>query len=194
MSWIFPQIFCLQVIFPRYSLALFSSFSIPPHWSWLVRNLLQPIRSTFQIWVVTRHQFGISRLVSQTLFRGATSGGVGKSRLFSPATRSGLRSRRLELVGTRKHGPARRRHARGEGAPARKAPENRFPPPLQLPGSRCVSCQKFWQKMTDLAQTKRAAKKRCTFYLRSKYICYKDQLGYLIIERWSNKLMVNTQL
>ena len=48
--------------------------------------------------------------------------------------------------------------------------------------------------MTDLAQTKRAAKKRCTFYLRSKYICYKDQLGYLIIEGWSNKLMVNTQL
>ena len=166
MSWIFPQIFCLQVIllkmkqqqhdinlrrtrkkirvpdgiwthdppwssqviFPRYSLALFSSFSIPPHWSWLVGNLLQPIRSTSQIWVVTRHQFGIPRLVSQTLFRGATSGGVEKSRLYSPATRSSLRSRRLGLVGTRRHGPARRRHARGEGAPARKAPENRFPP------------------------------------------------------------------
>ena len=89
---------------------------------------------------------------------------------------------------------ARRRHARGEGAPTWKAPENRFPPPTQLPGSHCVICQKFWQKTTDLAQTKQAAKKRCTFYLRSKYICYKDQLGYLIIERWSNKLMVNTQL
>ena len=48
--------------------------------------------------------------------------------------------------------------------------------------------------MTDLAQTKHAAKKRCSFYLQSKYICYKDQLGYLIIERRSNKLMVNTQL
>ena len=47
-------------------------------------------------------------------------------------------------------------------------------------------CQKFWQKTADLAQTKRAAKKRCTFYPRSNYIFYKDQLGYLIIviERW----------
>ena len=43
---------------------------------------------------------------------------------------SSLRSRRLEVVGTRKNGRARRRHARGEEAPARKAPENRFPPPL----------------------------------------------------------------
>ena len=54
-----------------------------------------------------------------------------------------LRSRRLEVVGIRKNGRARRRQARGEVAPARKAPENRFPPPLQLPGSRCVTCQKF---------------------------------------------------
>ena len=30
------------------------------------------------------------------------------------------------------------------------------------------------------------------FIFGLKYICYKDQLGYLIIERWSNKLMVNT--
>ena len=37
-------------------------------------------------------------------------------------------------------------------------------------------------------------KKRGTFYLRFNYICYKDQLGYLIIERRSNKLMVNRQL
>ena len=36
--------------------------------------------------------------------------------------------------------------------------------------------------------------KSCTFYPGSKYICYKDQLGYLIIERRSNKLMVSTQL
>ena len=64
----------------------------------------------------------------------------------------------------------------------------------QYTGSRCVICQKFWQKTTDLAQTRRAAIKPCAFYPRSKYICYKDQLGYLIIERWRNKLMVNTQL
>ena len=35
-------------------------------WSCRVGNLIQPIRSTTQIWVVTRHQYGISVLVSQT--------------------------------------------------------------------------------------------------------------------------------
>ena len=39
-----------------------------------------------------------------------------------------LRSRRMELVGTRKNGRVRRRHATGEVAPARKAPENCFRP------------------------------------------------------------------
>ena len=63
--------------------------------------------------------------------------------LFSLWSFYSLRSRRLEVVGTRKNGRARRRHARGEVAPARKAPENRFPPPLQLPGSGCVICDKF---------------------------------------------------
>ena len=38
-----------------------------------------------QIWLVTRHQYGISALVSQTLFRGETSGGVAKWLLFSQA-------------------------------------------------------------------------------------------------------------
>ena len=54
---------------------------------WLCRvgNLIQPIRSTTQIWVVTRHQYGISALVSQTSFRGETSGSVAKCRLFSQA-------------------------------------------------------------------------------------------------------------
>ena len=52
----------------------------------LVGNLLQPIRSTNQIWVVNaRQQFGISTLVSQTSFRGETSGDVAKCRLFSKA-------------------------------------------------------------------------------------------------------------
>ena len=54
-------------------------------WSCRVGNLLQPIRSTTQIWVVTRHQYGISALVSQTSFRGETSGDVTKCRLFSQA-------------------------------------------------------------------------------------------------------------
>ena len=51
-------------------------------WSCRVGNLPQPIRSTTQVWEVTRHQYGIS-LVSQTLFGGETSGSVAKCRLFS---------------------------------------------------------------------------------------------------------------
>ena len=35
------------------------------------------------IYVVTRHQNGISALVSQTSFRGESRGGVAKCRLFS---------------------------------------------------------------------------------------------------------------
>ena len=34
---------------------------------------------------MTRHQYGISALVSQTSFRGETTGGVAKCRLFSQA-------------------------------------------------------------------------------------------------------------
>ena len=49
----------------------------------------QPIRSTTQIWVVTSHQYGTSALVSQTSFRGETSGGVAKCRLFSQADKRG---------------------------------------------------------------------------------------------------------
>ena len=41
------------------------------------------IRGTTQIWVVTRHQYGISELASQTSFRGETRGDVAKCRLFS---------------------------------------------------------------------------------------------------------------
>ena len=46
---------------------------------------VRPIRSTTQYWVVTSHQYGISALVSQMSFRGETSGGVVKCRLFSQA-------------------------------------------------------------------------------------------------------------
>ena len=45
-------------------------------WSCHGGNLPQPIRSTTQIWVVTRHQYGISALVPQTSFRGEASGDV----------------------------------------------------------------------------------------------------------------------
>ena len=44
-----------------------------------------PIRSTTQIWVVWRHQYGISTLVPQTSLRWETSCGVRKGRLFSKA-------------------------------------------------------------------------------------------------------------
>ena len=55
---------------------------------WLnqISHAARPIRSTTQIWVVTRHQYGISALVSQTSFGGETSGSVAKCRLFSQAT------------------------------------------------------------------------------------------------------------
>ena len=45
----------------------------------------KPIRSTTQIWVVTRHQCGLSAVVPQTSFRGETIGGFAKCRLFSQA-------------------------------------------------------------------------------------------------------------
>ena len=48
----------------------------------------RPIRNTTQIWVVTRHQHGISALISQTLFRGKTTGGVTNCRLFSQNKRN----------------------------------------------------------------------------------------------------------
>ena len=49
-------------------------------------NLLQPIRSTSQIWEVTCHQYGISALISQTSICRKTNGGVAKCwQLFSQA-------------------------------------------------------------------------------------------------------------
>ena len=55
-------------------------------WSCCEGNLLQPIRSITQIWVVTGHQYGIPALVSQTSFREETRGGVTKCRQFSQTT------------------------------------------------------------------------------------------------------------
>ena len=46
------------------------------------KNLLQPIRSTSQTCVVTRHQYGISALVPQASFHEKTGGGVATFRLF----------------------------------------------------------------------------------------------------------------
>ena len=43
----------------------YPDFGSASDWSCCVENLLQPIRSTTQIWIVTRHQYGIPAFVSQ---------------------------------------------------------------------------------------------------------------------------------
>ena len=48
-------------------------------------NLLQPIRITTQISVLTHHQYRISMLISQMSFCRETSGGIMKCQLFSQA-------------------------------------------------------------------------------------------------------------
>ena len=55
-------------------------------WSFRGANLTQPIRGTTQIWVVTRHEYGISVLVSQTSFGWETIGSIVKCWLFTEAT------------------------------------------------------------------------------------------------------------
>ena len=69
-------------------------------WSCRVGNLIQPIRSTTQIQVMTRHQYGTSALVSQTSFGGETSGSVAKCRLFSQANKitASVKQIRLQAV------------------------------------------------------------------------------------------------
>ena len=64
---------------------------------WLCRvgNLIQPIRSTTQIWVVMCHQYGISALVSQTSFGRETSGSIAKCQLFSQARSAPEKEARL---------------------------------------------------------------------------------------------------
>ena len=54
---------------------------------WLnqISHAARLIRRTTQIWIVTRHQYGISALVSRTSFGRETSGSVAKCRLFSQA-------------------------------------------------------------------------------------------------------------
>ena len=54
-------------------------------WSCYMRNLIQPIRSSTQICVVTSHQYGISAPVSQTSFGRETNGSIAKCQLFSQA-------------------------------------------------------------------------------------------------------------
>ena len=55
------------------------------YWLNQISYAARPIRSTTQIWVVTRYQYGISALVSEMSFVGETSGGIAKCWLFSQA-------------------------------------------------------------------------------------------------------------
>ena len=54
---------------------------------WLCREgiFFQPIRSTTKMWVVTRHQYGISALVTWMSFCEGSSGNLAKRWLFSQA-------------------------------------------------------------------------------------------------------------
>ena len=61
----------------------FSDLGSASDWLCHLGNLLQPIRSTTQIWVVTCHQYGISVLISQMSFVKGDSGGFMKWQLFS---------------------------------------------------------------------------------------------------------------
>ena len=65
-------------------------------WLKQISRVAEPIRRTTEIWVVTRHQYGISALVSHTSFRGETSGDVATCRLFSQANVCSNSSKYLE--------------------------------------------------------------------------------------------------
>ena len=51
----------------------YSDLGSPSDWLSQISHAARPIRSTTQIWVVARHQYGISALVSQTSFGGETT-------------------------------------------------------------------------------------------------------------------------
>jgi len=51
-----------------------------------VGTLIQPIRSTTQLWVVMCHQYGIFAFIPQMAFSWETTGGVTKYQLFSQTT------------------------------------------------------------------------------------------------------------
>ena len=72
-----------------------------------VSHAARPIRSTTHIWVVTRNQYGIAALVSETSFGGETSGSVAKCTcsLFSQAKtiRAGVSALASSWLGLRGH-------------------------------------------------------------------------------------------
>ena len=75
---------------------------------WLKRagTSFQPIRSTTKIWVVTRHQYGISALVTQTSFCEGSNGNLAKRQLFSQAKRLCFSLTSIIVVGDKKFSSA----------------------------------------------------------------------------------------
>ena len=65
-----------SILMTRHYSDLFSTSD----WSCREGIFLQPIRSTTQIWIVIRHQYGISALAPPSSFRGETIGGVASMR------------------------------------------------------------------------------------------------------------------
>ena len=77
-----------------------NSILMTPHYPDLGRATWE-IWCTTQIWVVTRHQYGISALISLTSFGGKTSGCVDKCRLFSQVMKDRERNSRQRTNGVR---------------------------------------------------------------------------------------------
>ena len=55
-------------------------------WLKQISTRYRQLEALLQFWVVTRHQYGISELVSQAFLLRETSGGVVECRLFSQAS------------------------------------------------------------------------------------------------------------
>ena len=83
----FPAKRCLRSEHRNYILVtrLYPDLGCAFDWFKQISHPAQPIRSTTQIWVVTHHRYGISTLISQSLFRGETSGSIVKFQLLSQA-------------------------------------------------------------------------------------------------------------
>ena len=95
---------CSYRRFPLWNDVCETSAEIPHWWRtlprsgwcfWLVENLLHSIKSSTQIWIVTRYQHRISALVSQTSIRRETTGRVAKCQRFSQAAKIGDHTRLL---------------------------------------------------------------------------------------------------
>ena len=95
-------------------------------WLKQISHAARPIRSSTQIWVVTRHQYGISALVSQTSFRRETSGGVAKLACVASVS---VRFRSKER-GTRNARKMAQVKERGRGGEERKETSFNSPSPL----------------------------------------------------------------